>query len=107
MAVTKTAFKVPGLLTNAAATIFTTPTGLSIIRFLNVSNPTSAPVGFTMSLGADSSTTRIYDGFLVPAFTVLPIFCTHIVATAVTVQAFASVTSGINLEVTGDVITLG
>lgn len=107
MAKTATQLKAPGQLANVAATVFTTPTGLTIIRYIHVINQTASSVSFTMSLGADSATTRIFDAYPISAFTTLDFFTYHVVASGVTVQAFASSASALNLTVDGDVITLG
>lgn len=41
------------------------------VRFIHVSNPTAGDITLTMSIGADAAGTRLFDGYTVPAKSVL------------------------------------
>lgn len=97
----------PALVTNAAATKYTTPAlTKTIIRHIHVSNP-GAAVTLTLSVGADAAATRHFDAKPIPATDVYDWYGYLVVDAAEIVQAFASVTNQLVLEIFGDEIVLG
>lgn len=98
----------PALVTNAAATKYTTPAVTkTVIRHIHVSNPSAASVDFTMSIGADAAATRIFDGYPIAADTVLDHYGIYVAEAAEIIQALASVTNVLTLTIDGDEIVLG
>ena len=98
----------PGQLTNVAVTKYTCPAlTKTVIRHVHVSNPSGAPVTFTMSIGADAAGTRVFDALSIAAGSVLDHFCYYIVDAAEIVQALAGTTLTINFTMDGDEIVLG
>jgi len=98
----------PGQLTNVAVTKYTCPAlTKTVIRHVHVSNPSGAPVTFTMSIGADAPGARVFDALSIAAGSVLDHFCYYIVDVAEVVQALAGTTLTINFTMDGDEIVLG
>jgi hypothetical protein len=98
----------PALLTNAAATVFTSPSNTTtIIKHLRVSNPSGSPVNFTMSIGADAAGTRVYGAVTVPAGGAIEAFCMYVVNEAEIVQAFGSSNNVLVLTLDGVENVLG
>jgi hypothetical protein len=98
----------PQLLTNAAATIYTTPAStVTLVQHLHVSNPTASAVGFTMSIGADAAATRVYDNFQIAAGGVLDVFCKYVLTATQTLQALGSTTNVLNITLDGAELTPG
>ena len=59
----RTPFRVgPELVATGPATVYTAPVGGALLRWVNVANPSAGSVTFTMSVGADGTGTRVYDG---------------------------------------------
>ena len=98
----------PALLTNSAATKVTVPSNekLNITR-LHVSNPTVSTVDFTMSVGADAAGTRMFDAYPIPPDTVLSFPMDLTLEEAEIIQAFASTTSVLVMELEGARLVLG
>lgn len=98
----------PAQVSNAAATKYTVPAASkTILRNIHVSNPSGAPVTFTMSIGADAAATRIYDAYSIAAGTVLDVWCYYVLEVGEIVQAFAGTNNILTLTLDGDVKTLG
>src|SRR5881397_1658662 len=79
----------------------------TIIRHLHLSNPSGSPVTFTLSLGADGVTTRIYGALSIPANSNHDYFCYHVVEAASIVTTSAGTNNVLVITLSGDEITLG
>lgn len=92
----------PSPLTNAAVTQYTTPAATkTIIRCIHVNNPTGGNIGLTMSIGADAAGDRIYDAYpIVPG--AQDLFCYHVLEATEIIQAFASTTGVLVVEMDGE-----
>lgn len=98
----------PALVSNAAATKYTTPAGTkTIVRHVHVQNPSASAVTFTMSIGADAAGTRIFDVFSIAAGTVFDHFPYYVLSAAEVLQAFAGTNNILTLTIDGDELTLG
>ncbi len=98
----------PAQLTNATATKYTVPSLTKTrIRHIHVSNPSGSPVNLTISIGADAAGTRIYDAFPIAANDVLDDYGVYVMDAAEILAAFASVTTTLVIEISGEEITLG
>lgn len=52
----------------SAATLYTVPDNtITTVRRILANNPSGSPVDFTLSIGADAASTRIYDSYNIPA----------------------------------------
>ena len=92
----------PGLLGNAASTLYTCPASTqAVIRLIHVSNPSGAPVNFTLSIGASSAGTRLYDAEPIDAGDVFEHRIEHNLAAGEIIQSFASAAGTLNLTVDG------
>lgn len=107
MSMLQVRFSGPALLTGAAATKYTVPAASqATIKHIHVENPTTNPITFTMSIGADATGTRIYDGFSIAAGDVLDVFCMYVLNAGEIVQAFASTASAMTLTLDGSLFTV-
>jgi hypothetical protein len=98
----------PAQLTNAAQTKYTVPSNtLTVVKYIRATNPTGAPVSFTMSIGVDAAGTRIYDAVSIPAGGAIEQFCMHVLNAAEVLQAFASVNTAVVLTLDGIENVLG
>ena len=104
----------PAQVTNAAATKYTVPAlTKTILRHIQVQNPSGSAVTFTMSIGTDAAGTRIYDAFSIPAAaagvteSVKSWWCYFVLATTEIVQALAGTNNILTLTLDGDEIILG
>lgn len=80
----------PALVSNAAATKYTVPTGRrAVIRHLHVNNPTGSAATFTWSIGADAAGTRELDAFSILAGTSLDDFGPYTMEAGEILQAFS------------------
>ena len=58
----------PAQVATGPTTIYTVPASTrTMIRHVHVNNPSASPVTFTLSIGADGATTRLFDAFSIPA----------------------------------------
>jgi hypothetical protein len=98
----------PALVTNAAATKYTTPAVTkTIVRHVHVQNPTGGAVTFTMSIGVDAAGTRLFDAYSIAAGAVLDHFCYYVLGAADIIQAFSGTNNVLTLTIDGDEIVLG
>ena len=92
----------PAQLPNSATTLFTVPSSnTAIIKHLRVSNPTGGALTFTMSIGADAASTRIYSAVSIPAGGGIDLFVYYVINQNEIVQALASSASSLVLELDG------
>jgi len=98
----------PALLTNAAATKYTTPAScVTKVQHIHVENPTGSVILFTLSIGVDAAGTRIYDQFVIGAGQVLDQFCLYILNAGDVLQAFANTAGVATLTIDGQELTPG
>lgn len=103
MARIATMFHGPALVSNVAATKHTVATGeLSIIRHIHVFNPTAGAVSFTMSIGADAASTRIFDGLSIGANSPFDHFGLYTLVAAQIIQAFSGTNNVLTLTINGE-----
>jgi len=94
--------------TNSTVTKYTTPAlTKTIVRHIHVQNPSASAVTLTMSIGADSAGTRIFDAYSIAAGAVLDHYCYYIVDAAELIAAQAGTTNIITMVIDGDELTLG
>ena len=93
----------PALVTDAAATKYTVPADTKfILRHIHVQNPSASIVDFTMSIGTDAAATRIYDGYSIPADSILDVWVYIPLVAAEIIQALAGTTNILTLTLSGD-----
>lgn len=108
MARTPTRFAGPAQVSNAAATKYTVSASqMIVIRHIHVQNPSGSAVTFTLSIGIDGATTRLFDAYSIAAGTVLDHFCYYPLVAAEIVQALAGTNNILTLTISGDLIILG
>jgi hypothetical protein len=108
MSVAKKRFSGPAQLSNAAATKYTVPsTTLSVLKHIHVSNTSAGAVNFTLSIGADAASTRIFDAYTIASGAILDLWVYFVLSAAEIIQAFGSVNNQLTLTLDGDEITLG
>lgn len=105
MARTPTRLAGPALISNAAATKYTSPAGGAIVRHIQISNPSGSAVDFTLSIGADAAGTRLFDAFPIPADSVFERFVYWVLGNAEIIQAFAGTNNVATLTLNGDVLS--
>lgn len=58
----------PALIATGPATVYTVPANTkTILRTIQLSNPSGAIVTFTLSIGADAAGTRLWSAYSIPA----------------------------------------
>jgi len=98
----------PTQLTGSAVTQFTGATGItSTLRHVHVENPSVSAVTFTLSIGADGATTRVFDAYSIAAGAVLDWYPYIAIAAGEVVQAFAGTASQLVLTIGGDINATG
>ena len=105
-------FVQPTLLTAVAATVGTSPAlgaaglgGKWIIRHIHISNTDSSARTVNVSIGADSVTNRLVSGKSIAANDVLDLYGIWEVPVSTVLQAFASLTSVVSIEISGTLNT--
>lgn len=94
-------FNGPAALTGAAATKYTCPANRTArVRHIHISNPSAAAADVTISIGADATGTRIFDGFPVAADSVYDHFGIYVLQAAEIIQAFGG--TALILTIDGD-----
>ncbi len=79
----------------------------AILRHIHVSNPSGGAVSFTASIGADTTSTRIFDAYSIGAGQVLDHMCLYTLDAAEIFQAFAGSANVLVLTINGDRAVLG
>jgi hypothetical protein len=98
----------PALLSNAATTKYTAPTGgKAVLRQLHVSNPSGSPATLTVSHGADAAGVRIFDAYSIASGSVFDWYGYIIIESAEVVQAFSGTNNAMTLTGYGDELTAG
>jgi len=113
MAVTKKRLFGPAQLGASTATKYTVPAlTKTVIRQIEISNPSASPVTVTISIGADAAGTRLRDAFSIPAAaagvsaSVLTLNVFWVLDAAEILAAHSSVTTTV-MAIFGEEITLG
>ncbi len=104
----------PAQVSNAAATKYTTPAVTkTIVRHIHVQNPSGSAAKITLSIGTDAASTRVLDGYSIPAAAagvtgnVLDLYPYYVLEAAEIIQAFSDTNNVLTLEIGGDELTLG
>lgn len=93
----------PALITNSAATKYTTPAStITVVRHVHISNPTGSAATITLSIGSDAAGTRLFDAFSIPANTVYEHYCYHVLAAAEIIQGLSGTNNVMTLTISGD-----
>jgi hypothetical protein len=93
----------PAQLGNAAATVYTVPTGrIAVIRNIHIVNPTAGDVTFTVSIGADAAATRIFSDQAAMAEDCYDSFAPFVLAAGEVVQAYASAAASLTMTIDGE-----
>lgn len=93
----------PAQLTNAAADTYVVPAGRSaLVRHIHISNPSGGTVNLSASVGADAAAVRLFDLFPIAANSVYDWYGYLPLAAAEKIQAFASTTLVLVIEIAGD-----
>lgn len=98
----------PAQVSNAAATKYTVPAVTkTIIRHIHVANPSGSTATFTLSIGADAATLRLFDAYSIAAGAVLDHFCYYVLEAAEIIQGLSGTNNVLVLTIDGDEIVLG
>ena len=94
----------PSQLSNAAATLYTAPTGIrAVIKRIHITNPTTTAYTFTLSIGADAAGTEIYKTVSVAANGgYFDDYANYTLEPAEVLQGYASAASKLTIVVNGD-----
>ncbi len=94
----------PALLTNVAATKYTTPADKrTTIKRILVDNPTGGVVTCTITIGADAQGVRIAGAVPIPANGALDLYGPFTLEAAEVLQAYAGTTNVLVMVVNGEV----
>jgi hypothetical protein len=92
----------PAQVSNVAVVKYTAPAGQqAILQHIHAQNPSNAGVTFTLSIGVDGATTRVYDAFTIGAGQVLDVFCKYVLSAGESIQAFAGANNVLTLTLDG------
>lgn len=92
----------PAALTTSATTKYTVTTSRrGIVRHIHLSNPSASAIDFTMSIGADATGTRVFDGFPIGADSVYDHYPYYVLEAGEIIQAFGS-SAALVLTIDGD-----
>lgn len=93
----------PQQLAGGASTLYTVPAGkATVVKHLHVFNPSGAPVTFTMSIGADTAGTRVYDAVSIDKGAELDRFCYYPLVAGEVIQAFGGAAATLVMILSGD-----
>lgn len=104
----------PAQIATGPTTVYTVPAlTKTIIRQIHISNPSGSPVTFTLSVGADAASTRLWQTYSIPAAaagvtdSVRDIFMYLVMDAAEILTLSAGTNNILVIVITGDEITLG
>jgi hypothetical protein len=93
----------PAQVSNSAATKYTVPgSTIAVVRHIQVYNPGTGTVNFTLSIGTDAAGTRLFDAYPILEDVPLVHYCYHVLAAAEIIQALGSVNNQLVLTISGD-----
>jgi hypothetical protein len=104
----------PAQIATGPTTVYTVPAlTKTIIRWIHISNPSASPVTFTLSIGADGVTTRLWSTYSIPAAAAgvtdsvreIPFYCIMDAAEILTLSAGTN--NILVIEISADEYTLG
>ena len=95
----------PLVLTDTAEAIYIAPVDGAFLHTIHVSNPSGSPVDLTVSIGNDTAATRINDDFEITADTVWQDRPNFPLVNGDFVEAFASTTGVLVVELNGKTST--
>lgn len=97
-----------GPIDSTAETVYTVPASTrTIVRHIHVQNPGPTAATFTLSIGADGATTRIFDAVSIPANDYLDHWCYYVLEATEVMDADSSVDDLMILTIDGDEYTAG
>lgn len=91
----------PKQLENSDTLQYTAPSGGATVRDLWFSNPTTADVNLTLSIGTDGATTRLFDAYPVAAKSVFHLGVNVVLGNAETLRAHAGTSSALVAIISG------
>ena len=104
----------PAQVATGPATIYTVPASTkTIVRHIHVQNPSGGAVTFTLSIGTDGASTRVFDAFSIPAAAagvtanVIDHWCYYVLEAAEVIQVASGSNNVLAITVDGDELTLG
>lgn len=104
----------PAQIATGPTTVYTVPAlTKTLVRQLHISNPSASAVTFTLSVGADGVTTRLFTTYSIPAAaagvtdSVRDIFLYLVMDAAEILTLSAGTNNILVIVITGDEITLG
>ncbi len=93
----------PTQLSNAAATLYTAPTGIrAVIKRIHIVNPTATAYAFTLSIGADAAGTELYKTQSIASGGYFDDYANYTLEPADILQGFAGTASKLTITVNGD-----
>lgn len=97
----------PTQLTNAAATVYTTPAGTQTqVKHIQVANTTGVAHNFTLSIGVDAAGTEVFSGYTIAANGVLSLFVSFFLAATEVLQAKADANTCLTLTIDGTELSI-
>ena len=104
----------PAQIATGPTTVYTVPASTkTVIRTIHLSNPSGAAVTFTLSIGADAASTRLFGAYSIPAAaagvtdSVREIFWYQIMDAGEILTLSAGTNNILVIVINGDEITLG
>jgi hypothetical protein len=92
----------PVALAAAAATLYTVPTGSTVIlRHIRIANTTAGAVTFTLSIGTDAAGKRLASGKSIPANDIWDWSGFIVMLSTEIIQGFASAATSLTITVSG------
>lgn len=102
-------FSGPGSISNVAVTKYTVPaSSRAVLKYVHVQNSGTIPADFTLSVGADATAVRLFDGYPIAGDGVLEHFCYYAFDEGEIIQAKQDLQpTALILTLDGDEIVLG
>ena len=104
----------PAQIATGPATVYTVPANTkTIVRTIQLSQPSASPVTFTLSVGADAAGTRLWSTYSIPAAAagvtdsvrIIPMYL--VLEEGEIIQLSAGTNNTLVIVITGDEIVLG
>jgi hypothetical protein len=92
----------PAQLGNTAALLYTCPAStVAVVRHVHVSNPSGAPVNFSLAIGSNTADKRLWDATPIPASDLLDHYQDFTLIEGEILQGFAGSAATLNLTIDG------
>jgi hypothetical protein len=92
----------PAQVSNVAAVKYTAPSGqVATLQHIHVQNPSNVGVAFTLAIGTNAASTRVYDAYTIGAGQVLDVFCKYVLNAGETIQALSGTNNVLTLTLDG------